>query len=242
MMPVPPSYMLLPSIKWRERAISEASRTLKEMQRNAAAFKEHEEAESSGELDDVSRLDETMAEIELRLMADEQEWLERLVEAAESVQVETKTSSIIAEVRGYDPGTSVLFFTEYKATQSRLMSALIAEYGENSVAFINGDGEARDVVDSKGQPKTIRSKRTETADRFNRGDVRFLVSTEAAGVVQRQGGTTADCEPPQSLVNQPLDLVDRLLPRVRFVEQAELSILTGGEFPGNQVHVRNHPP
>ena len=172
---------ILRALRGRLSRISEASKTLREMQRKEAAFKEQEEAESSGDLDEVSRLDETMAEIELRLMADEQEWLERLIESAEAVQIETKISSIISEVRGYDPGSSVLFFTEYKATQSRLMSALIAEYGENSVAFINGDGEAREVIASDGRPKTIRSRRTETADRFNRGEVRFLVSTEAAG-------------------------------------------------------------
>lgn len=172
---------ILRALKGRLSRISEASKTLQELQRAGTILKDQEEAESSGDLDEVSRLDEALAEMQLRLMADEQEWLERLITAGEAVQQETKVTSIVSEVRAFEPTTSVLFFTEYKATQSRLMSALIAEYGEKAVAFINGDGEARDIVGDDGRPKTIRANRAETADRFNRGEVRFLVSTEAAG-------------------------------------------------------------
>jgi ERCC4-related helicase len=172
---------ILRALKGRLSRIGDASKSLQEVKRVGNMLKEKAEAESTGDLDTASRLDESMAEIELQLMADERGWLERLIAAAEAVEHETKITSIVSELRTYDRTTSVLFFTEYKATQSLLMSALIAEYGESAVAFINGDGEARDVVHGDGRSKTIRGKRTDTADRFNRGDVRFLVSTEAAG-------------------------------------------------------------
>lgn len=71
---------------------------------------------------------------------------------------------------------SILFFTEYKATQSLLMSALIEKYGEDCVVFINGDMEARDVCG-----ETIRYQREWAVQCFNEGKTRFLVSTEAAG-------------------------------------------------------------
>lgn len=172
---------ILRALRGRLSRIGEASKTLQAMQRAGSLLKEQEEAESSGDLDELSRLEESLAEMELRLMGDEREWLERLIAAAEAVQEETKVKSIVSELRAYEPTTSVLFFTEYKATQSLLMSALIAEYGENAVAFINGDGEAREVVHADGRRKTVRGNRTDTADKFNQGDVRFLVSTEAAG-------------------------------------------------------------
>lgn len=38
------------------------------------------------------------------------------------------------------PDRAVLFFTEYKATQASLISALNEHYGEGCAAFINGDG------------------------------------------------------------------------------------------------------
>ena len=61
------------------------------------------------------------------------------------------------------------------------MSALIRKYGDHCVTFINGDGEARDVIDVSGTKRAIRVSREEASDRFNEGQVRFLVSTEAAG-------------------------------------------------------------
>ena len=53
-------------------------------------------------------------------------------------------------------------------------------YGDDCVAFINGDGEARDVVDSAGRSRNIRLNSEDASDRFNEGKVRFLLSTEAA--------------------------------------------------------------
>src|SRR5207247_836954 len=71
--------------------------------------------------------------------------------------------------------------TEYKATQSLLMSELIRRYGDGCVAFINGDSRADDVADRSGQVRSMHQTREDAADRFNEGRVRFLISTEAGG-------------------------------------------------------------
>jgi superfamily II DNA or RNA helicase len=172
---------ILRALKGRLSRLGEATKSVQETRQAGGLFKQQEEAESSGDLDEVSILDESLAEMELRLTGDEREWLERLITAAEAVREETKIKAIVAEVRAADPTASMLFFTEYKATQSLLMSALIAEYGAAAVAFINGDGEAREVVYDDGRARTVRGSRIDAAEKFNRGKVRFLVSTEAAG-------------------------------------------------------------
>jgi len=172
---------ILRALRGRLARIGEASAALQGVRQSTRLLANQEDAESCGDLDEVTRIDEGLAEMALRLMNDERDWLERLIDAGERVRPETKIQSIMDEVRKYGPSTSVLFFTEYKATQSLLMSALIAEWGEQAVTFINGDNEAREVVHANGKPKTLRVRRSEAADRFNRGCVRFLVSTEAAG-------------------------------------------------------------
>lgn len=133
--------------------------------------------------DELSKLDEQIAEAacELALMEDEEPRLRMLIEAAKQVTHETKIASILVLVEGRFAERSVLFFTEYKATQSLLMSALMKRYGDNCVTFINGDHEARGVFDSAGRERSLRLSREEAANRFNSGQVRFLVSTEAAG-------------------------------------------------------------
>ncbi len=172
---------ILRALRGRLARISEASKSLRDLQQANALLMKQQEAESSGDLDDVSRLDESLAEVELQLMDNEQEWLKRLIAAGEQVRAETKIEAILTDIRSLDPRTSVLFFTEYKATQSLLMSALISVFGEAAVTFINGDGEAHEVVHSDRTSRTIKVRRDDAAARFNRGSVRFLVSTEAAG-------------------------------------------------------------
>lgn len=139
------------------------------------------EAESAGDLDAVNQLDETLAQAELKLIHDEQQWLHRLIDAALMVESETKINAILTQVRSLPEDVSVLFFTEYKATQSLLMSALIAAFGPASVMFINGDGQATDVRYPDGKTRTLRGRREDAAEKFNAAKVRFLVSTEAAG-------------------------------------------------------------
>ncbi|MYF27196.1 MAG: SWF/SNF helicase family protein [Acidimicrobiia bacterium] len=62
-----------------------------------------------------------------------------------------------------------------------LISALNKRYGDGCVTFINGDGYVEDVQEASGKTCRLTEDRRQAAKRFNRGDVRFLVSTEAAG-------------------------------------------------------------
>jgi superfamily II DNA or RNA helicase len=151
----------------------------------AAGFaREYDAAEDAGDLDVLSGMDEEIVQLDakLQLMEDEEPRLQELVGAADAVGAETKIEKILEEVTdGRFLGRTVLFFTEYKATQSLLMSKLIQRFGDNCVTFINGDERADDVTGKDGRPRTLFEKRDAAADRFNAGDVRFLVSTEAGG-------------------------------------------------------------
>ncbi len=134
-------------------------------------------------LDEISRLEEQVVEtlMGVRLNPDEIPALEELLAAAREVTSETKIARIITVIEDRFADQSVLFFTEYKATQALLMSALNKRYGDECVAFINGDGYVEGVQDASGNIRRLTEDRRQAAARFNRGDVRFLVSTEAAG-------------------------------------------------------------
>ncbi|MCB5260766.1 MAG: SWF/SNF helicase family protein, partial [Candidatus Cloacimonetes bacterium] len=117
----------------------------------------------------------------LNLLKDEEKWLKHLISAADRVQSETKIE-LIGEVLEHEyKDRSVLLFTEYKATQSKVINLLIKRYGKDSVVFINGDEMLEDLDYGDGVKRTVRVTRGEAADRFNEGTARFLVSTEAAG-------------------------------------------------------------
>ena len=132
--------------------------------------------------DEVSRLEELVAELRgIDLNPNEIPALEELLATARSVSAETKVERILEVVDESFENRSVLFFTEYKATQALLMGALNAKYGDGCVTFINGDGFLDEVADAAGRTTTCREDRQAAAARFNRGEVRFLVSTEAAG-------------------------------------------------------------
>jgi ERCC4-related helicase len=146
-------------------------------------YTDYEEYEKQGDLDALSRLEEEIAELsgELKLMANEEPRLRELVEAAGRVGHETKISKILSILRHEFVDRQVLFFTEYKATQSLLMSALMREFGETCVTFINGDHRADEVVLPSGEIKSLVLPRDDAKNQFNAGQVRFLVSTEAGG-------------------------------------------------------------
>ena len=133
--------------------------------------------------DEISRLEERVAEclLGVELNSNEIPALEELLGAANEVTDETKIARIMAVVDESFIDRSVLFFTEYKATQALLMSALHKHYGDGCVTFINGDGFIEDVQDSTGNISDWKEDRRRAAVRFNQGEVRFLVSTEAAG-------------------------------------------------------------
>jgi superfamily II DNA or RNA helicase len=115
------------------------------------------------------------------LMKDEILHLEQLLEAAAAVIHETKIEQLIAVVESRYSEKQVLFFTEYKATQALVMSALQGRYGDGCVTFINGDEALDGVVSRSGEVVRLRESRTHAAERFNAGKARFLVSTEAGG-------------------------------------------------------------
>jgi hypothetical protein len=94
---------------------------------------------------------------------------------------ETKLNKIVSVLQTGFEGRSVLFFTEYKATQAKLMSVLIRHFGDGCVTFINGDNRIEEVVNRKGYEMKLSESREEAVRRFLAGDVRFLVSTEAGG-------------------------------------------------------------
>ncbi|GAA5502366.1 RNA polymerase-associated protein RapA [Deinococcus xinjiangensis] len=128
--------------------------------------------------DAQARFDELLPleELQWRLMEDEIERLEELVESARSVMEETKIHRILEAIEKDYPEENVLLFSEYKATQSLILTALAEKYGMDSIVFINGDDRAEDVCG-----ETLTMSRQEAAERFNAGQARFLVSTEAGG-------------------------------------------------------------
>lgn len=128
--------------------------------------------------DDVSALDERIVELSvaLSLMENEEEYLTKLVDLSNAIKFETRIQRILDLLKGDFAERSVLFFTEYKATQSLLINALIQHYGETAVTFINGNQEVHNV-----NGKTLRCPRERSIQLFNEGEARFLVSTEAAG-------------------------------------------------------------
>ena len=131
--------------------------------------------------DSQASLDTLLAEMTLTLMEQEIPHLEALVETAQAVQVETKIERILDLLHERFSDRSVLFFTEYKATQALLMSALMRQYGADCVTFINGDERIEDLILPDGSVVSRRMDRVTAAERFNAGTVRFLISTEAGG-------------------------------------------------------------
>lgn len=117
----------------------------------------------------------------LQLMDDEIIHLEKLLNAAEKVIVESRVQRVLQILDTHFKGRSVLLFTEYKATQALIVSALMLRYGESSVGFINGDGKLHSITYPDGRIAPLSGVREDVADKFNNGQIRFLISTEAGG-------------------------------------------------------------
>ena len=144
---------------------------------------QHPDAELLDELQPAIEEVASVPDLARVLMKDEIRHLEQLLVAAAAVSQETKIKQLV-EAGVLDNqfiDQPVLFFTEYKATQALVISALQKRYGDGCVTFINGDEELDGVVLSSGEVVKLREPRTEAAARFNSGKVRFLVSTEAGG-------------------------------------------------------------
>ncbi len=170
-------------IQEQRQQLSKLSERLAECTKDAEALARYNDLEANSDTDDISQLEETIvaSQASIRLMENEESELRELIAAAEEVTDETKINKILTVLDTTFAGRSVLFFTEYKATQSLLMSALIRKYGDSTVAFINGDERAENVIGSDGVARVIREDRESAAERFNAGKARFLVSTEAGG-------------------------------------------------------------
>ena len=134
--------------------------------------------------DGAGEAEEAVAAAGLDLVADEARWLDELIGLGGRIDGETKLREIIRFVRSLPTGESVLFFTEYKATQSAVMGELHRAFGDGCCAFINGDRIARGVAfhgDAGPAFRDLRQDRGTAVAAFNSGGARFLVSTEAAG-------------------------------------------------------------
>ena len=172
------------ALKGRLARVGDADFAREKLEMLKEALAKLELSRSEGEEDDLaSGLDEQVSaqSAQLALMGDERDRLVELVAAADAVVSETKIQAIVDFVAALPAERSVLFFTEYKATQALLMSALLARFGEGCVTFINGDGRIEGVRGRDKRELSRSEDRASAADRFNAGRVRFLVSTEAGG-------------------------------------------------------------
>jgi len=171
------------AIKGRLDKVTKSRDRLGALEQDYDRLQKYSDATRFNDQDRLSQLEESIAElsVELSLMEDEEPRLRELLDIAGKVKEETKINEILNILENQFSGRNVLFFSEYKATQSLLMSALMKKYGNDCVTFINGDNEARGIVDISGNVTTLRENRESAVDRFNSGEIRFLVSTEAAG-------------------------------------------------------------
>jgi len=120
-------------------------------------------------------------EAKFQLMANELPHLQALIDAAELIDDESKVLRLVDLIDSKFTSRSVLLFTEYKATQALVVSTLMARYGEAAVGFINGDDRLVGVRLPSGRETILTGNRETTAEQFNLGQLRFLVSTEAGG-------------------------------------------------------------
>lgn len=124
----------------------------------------------------------TLKEILAELMEGEVERLDQLIALAEPIVQKHKIKCLVDLIDGdLPPNEPVLLFTEYKATQALVVDALHERFGHGCTAFINGDERLDAVRQADGSIGPKSWSRDVAAEGFNRGDVRFLVSTEAAG-------------------------------------------------------------
>lgn len=145
--------------------------------------RKYQETEDSLSHDELAKLEEDIVALTsaLKLMENEEPRLRELLAATREVGSETKIDRLLELLEDRFSDRTVLFFTEYKATQGLLMSALMKRFGPDCVTFINGDDRLDDVAFPDGRVESIALPREEATDRFNSGEVRFLISTEAGG-------------------------------------------------------------
>ncbi len=163
--------------------IDKKQRIKKEIAQLEAKLELYKQLETEDEFDEINRIDEEILELSagLRLSDNEEHYLRILLEKADKIHTESKVTEILSLLENEFSGRSVLLFTEYKATQALVMSALISQYGDDSVVFINGDSRVDDVVLKNGTKTSRRMTRKDAVAKFNKGQARFLIATEAGG-------------------------------------------------------------
>lgn len=134
---------------------------------------------SEHELDSAEERDKEILAAMIKVNRDEETSIDQLIGYATEVRSESKMEVILDLIESDHPEDSILFFTEYKATQGLLVKLLRDKYGHQSVGFINGDNFLN--IQDADQEVRLTSNRRDLAEQFNNGEVRFLVSTEAAG-------------------------------------------------------------
>lgn len=212
------------ALRGRQHRIQDRQQQLAQVERQLEKLKQ---LETEGDIDEMNRLEEEFFELSytVQLMEDEIPRLHELLEAADMVTEETKLNKIVAVLQTSYKGRSVLFFTEYKATQAKLMSVLIRHFDDGCVTFINGDNRIEEVVNSRGKCITLTEGREEAVRRFLAGEVRFMVSTEAGGEgidLQEQCHTLIHVDLPWN----PMRLHQRVGRINRYGQKHQVEVLT----------------
>lgn len=171
-------------------AIKSALKTrLSKFENNLKELKEAEDAitpdesttEDEQELKNLQEVEKAFRDMTFKLMQDEAKHLKELIELADKVKEESRIKKIIELIETDYKDEQVLLFTEYKRTQALIVGALMDKWGIENVGFINGDDALPNVQLKNGRNIDLQERRTVSADEFNNGKIKFLVSTEAAG-------------------------------------------------------------
>ena len=169
------------AINGRIRRLGENKKRLKDIGDEMLGLAEDLEAP---ELDDrYVALEEEYAStsVKVSLMEDEQPMLEELQVLASKVKQETKIQTLLNILEGGFKGRTVVFFTEYKATQALIINTLHKHFGFGCVSFINGEGRLNGIINESGESYSWSMDRYEAANQFKEGKVRFIICTEAGG-------------------------------------------------------------
>lgn len=117
----------------------------------------------------------------VQLMQNELPMLKELQVLAGEVGPETKIHTLLDVLDTTFKDRTVVFFTEYKATQGLLVNTLNARFGHGCVSFINGEGRLEGIDNEHGVKTSWSMDRYHAAEQFKSGEVRFIVCTEAGG-------------------------------------------------------------
>ena len=136
------------------------------------------------ELDDrYVALEEEFAStaVKVSLMENELPMLKELQSHASAVTQETKFLALLRVLENEFKDRTVVFFTEYKATQALIINTLHKHFGFGCASFINGGEQLEGVINQSGSLYRWSMDRYEAANQFKEGKVRFIVCTEAGG-------------------------------------------------------------